>query len=125
MGATDLADEGSDIDGERRGTGERTGVGQGSFGQRNGGKGMGTGRLFVFIPLPPFLCQFSFGNWDQNPCRLRNVRRTAIAADMRRFRATERRSLGPNCWAGGGGRLAGSHRVWFEHAPREEMVRVS
>ena len=28
----------------------------GDFWQRNGGKGMGTGRLFVFIPLPPFLC---------------------------------------------------------------------
>ena len=24
---------------------------------------MGTGKLFFFIPLPPFLCQIRFGDW--------------------------------------------------------------
>ncbi len=61
----------------------RKGVRQGKFGQRNGGKGMGTGDLFVFIPLPPFLCQIGFGDWGSDSSWLRCVRRTGAPSIAR------------------------------------------
>ncbi|GDY23548.1 hypothetical protein LBMAG56_48950 [Verrucomicrobiota bacterium] len=39
--------------------------GQRKYWQRNGGKGMGTAKLLVFIPLPPFLCPIRFGERPQ------------------------------------------------------------
>ena len=79
MGPSFSADGGVDVGCERRGADGRTGVGQRSFGQRNGGKGMGTWRLFVFIPLPPFLCQIRFGDWGSDSGWPRRVRRTAVS----------------------------------------------
>ena len=63
------------------------GNGAGAIWQRNGGKGMGTRKLLVFIPLPPFLCQSRFGDWGSDSGRPRRVRRNAASADMQRTRA--------------------------------------
>ena len=81
--------------------------GSGVLGKGMEAKEWGPGILFVFIPLPPFLCQIRFGNWGSDSGWPWRVGRTAVAADRRRIRASKRRSMGFWLPKNGGSTLAG------------------
>ena len=68
---------------------------------------MGTRKLSVFIPLPPYLCQIRFGDWGTDSGWPRRAGRAAVAVGVRRTRALRRRNLEPTRSAGGWGTLAG------------------
>ena len=64
---------------------------QRNFGQRNGGKGMKTKKFRVPIPLPPFLCQFSFGVLSRHHLTSHDLTSPALSSLPNRTPADSRR----------------------------------